>query len=556
MYITSVETPRKSFQREQKMLGAFYTPSAMCELLADWAITEKNQNVLEPSFGGCCFLEAALSRLSSLGNSNPYENIYGSDIDSQAFLFLKAKIGESSSRDNFIHADFLGLNPSSFGCTKFQVIIGNPPYISHHNTSAQQKITSQQSMRSAGHKITRLSSLWAHFVLHSLDFIADGGRMAFILPWSFLHAEYAKLLREVVFEKFHRTTAIVLHKRLFLTEGTKESSVILLGEKFRETPILNGIELKEATTLADLSAILRNTGVQPKSKHFFLKSAALDLLPQDKQNAYKELQESNQCKQVGAYADIKIGTVTGANNFFVMSLSFAQQHDLVGCTKPILSKFNQTHGLALTKEDFQESTVKNQRCLILDTSDIQHKRSPLRRYLASFPRENRKKNATFRKRSHWYDANDERIPHAFFPYMHHIGPRFVLNTLRINCTNTIHRVFFNEKVDDIERKLLAISFLTTFTQLSAEIEGRCYGSGVLKLEPSGVRRMNILMPKISEADICQAFQKIDTLLKQGEIDLATQEADSLIIKPLYPESYLFTLNQALIETRKRRAVVR
>ena len=36
-------------------LGIFYTPGPLAETLVDWAITDRNQTVLEPSFGGCGF---------------------------------------------------------------------------------------------------------------------------------------------------------------------------------------------------------------------------------------------------------------------------------------------------------------------------------------------------------------------------------------------------------------------------------------------------------------------------------------------------------------------
>ena len=71
----------------KKKLGAFYTPNNLCQILADWAITSSEDKVLEPSFGQCGFLDASRLRLEALGSIDPRKNIYGCDIDPNAFDF-------------------------------------------------------------------------------------------------------------------------------------------------------------------------------------------------------------------------------------------------------------------------------------------------------------------------------------------------------------------------------------------------------------------------------------------------------------------------------------
>jgi hypothetical protein len=51
----------------QKRLGAFYTPPEMARVLVDWAVRDATDRVLDPSFGGLVFLEAAAARLAALG---------------------------------------------------------------------------------------------------------------------------------------------------------------------------------------------------------------------------------------------------------------------------------------------------------------------------------------------------------------------------------------------------------------------------------------------------------------------------------------------------------
>jgi hypothetical protein len=153
----------------------------------------------------------------------------------------------------------------------------------------------------------------------------------------------------------------------------------------------------------------------------------------------------------------------------------------------------------------------------------------VRKYLETFPKDLIEKNATFAKRSIWHCPDDGKIPDGFFPYMNHAGPRIVLNNTAVNSTNTIHRLYFNPSITVSTKKLAAISMLTTFSQLSAEIEGRTYGSGVLKHEPSEAMSIRLVMPaNIPSSGINRVANKIDRLLRVRAFDEARDQADALI----------------------------
>mgnify|MGYP003599951813 FL=1 len=107
----------------KKKLGAFYTPNNLCQILADWAITSSENKILEPSFGQCGFLEASRLRLERLGCPDPKENIYGCDIDTNAFDFLKKILGEPIDEQKFILEDFMKLWPNVHWKNNFNICI-------------------------------------------------------------------------------------------------------------------------------------------------------------------------------------------------------------------------------------------------------------------------------------------------------------------------------------------------------------------------------------------------------------------------------------------------
>ena len=91
-------------------------------------------------------------------------------------------------------------------------------------------------------------------------------------------------------------------------------------------------------------------------------------------------------------------------------------------------------------------------------------------------------------------------------------------------------MYFKPNVDEATRWLIVISVLTNYSQLSAELVGRRYGSGVLKNEPREAEKISLLLPKISKSVLRAEFEKIDKLVRQRKLIEAAARADELIYK--------------------------
>jgi hypothetical protein len=71
--------------------------------------------------------------------------------------------------------------------------------------------------------------------------------------------------------------------------------------------------------------------------------------------------------------------------------------------------------------------------------------------------------------------------------------------------------------------------LSTFSQLSAEIEGRTYGSGVLKHELREAGSIQLLIPQgKSNKKINATFRRIDQFLRSGKSPSAQRTADRFL----------------------------
>jgi hypothetical protein len=102
--------------------------------------------------------------------------------------------------------------------------------------------------------------------------------------------------------------------------------------------------------------------------------------------------------------------------------------------------------------------------------------------------------------------------------------------------------------------------LSTFTQISAEVEGRSYGGGILKHEIGEASSIQLLLPSsVSQKVINDTFEKIDQYLRLGLSDQATIAADTflrLAMPKLVSKQLLRELGLCLKHLRRYRKPLR
>jgi adenine-specific DNA-methyltransferase len=512
--------------RLKKRRGVFYTPAELADVLVEWGIRSSADLILEPSFGGCEFIASAQKRLLALGNKNASTNIYGCDIDRLAFRrHLAHAVGRISNQQHFIKADFLSLTPKDFKAPQFDIVIGNPPYVSYHNMFKTQRLAASRIGHDSEFRLSGRASLWAYFVFHSLQFLKQNGRMAWLLPGSLLHASYAKELLHELGRRFARVAVVSLGERMFLREGVSETTELLFCEGYRQLCDEGAVEVIQASDIVDCARHLQRWGANGWKGTSLNGRAGLALLGPEKLSAFTEIAEGRDVVRFEDLADITIGIVTGANRIFIVNQDAAAERRIpVTALIPILAKSSAAPGLRLSRMDVVDAISRGIPSLLVDGARAKQSEA-VRSYFAAVPKIFREKNVTFRKHSDWRCPDDNRIPDAFFPYMHHAGPRLVLNVAQVNATNTIHRVYFKARLTNSRRRLIALTLLSTFSQVSAEIEGRSYGAGVLKHEPGEARKIRLILPDLPKVTISTLFEHIDRLLRKGLSGEATAAVD-------------------------------
>jgi hypothetical protein len=490
---------------ERRSLGRFDTPRPLAQALADWAVCDANETVLEPSCGGGVLVKSVIARLSELGARYPASNLCGCDIDPRALAETQNAV--APHKPKLVLGNFLALPASALGDSKFNVILGNPPYVRLHTMSMAMRLVARQALPSAD-LLDAKASLWAYFPIHAFSLLADGGRMGWILPETVLHAEYGKQILQWAAQRFARCIAVSIRERCFTADGAKERIVLLLLQTAGQAS-KRSLELAEFSTTAQAIAALPHL-VSPRSRRLpgLNGHAVPHLISAGATTIAGVLEQSPDLKRFGEVADVKIGVVTGNNGFFVMSederlsVRVSRRH-----FRPVVSKFADLgEGLVLCADREDAKSPAWDKWLLCP-----HPKSVDRRlsaYLRRYKRSEIASNRTMAKRSHWQVPLLGQVPEAFFRYMGQYGPRMVLNEAGYICTNTIHCIYFKGKASKSLRRAICLSLHSSYSQLSAEFEGRQYGSGVLKLEPSEAKRIAFPFSKALVTALSRAWPKL------------------------------------------------
>ncbi len=515
----------------RRNIGAYYTSGGIASALANWAIRTPDARVLEPSFGGGALVTAALLRLSDLGATTTTDQLVGYDIDSKARALLRGVL-PPPVQPELNTSDFLAVLPPPPE-RKFHCIIANPPFVRHHrNKDGLFKARCEQL------GLPKSSDLSCLFVMHALTFLRDGGRMAFVLPASFLFADYAKPVREALRRSFKRVKAIRLAFRAFAEAGADEKGILILADSFGSSCSGSWTETI-ALTEATLPEIVDDT--HPAN------------FPPPKDLA--QILQGADVVQFDQLAQCQIGVVTGANRYFVIDERARAEHRLpMDALIPIAARTSQINGLKFGMAEHAIQAQANKRVWLLSPRSLGRKTNAVRKYLESIPEKVREETLWFKKRADWFRP-EPIFADAILTYMNHRAPRLALLSPQITATNTFHLVTFKNRRDNVKKQQVALGLLTSLAQASAEIEGRAYGGGLLKLEPAGARR--ILLPKFSPASeiVRSAFAEADAKLRIGDEAAAREIADRALLFPSIstdPESVTAALRRTIEYSRQIR----
>jgi adenine-specific DNA methylase len=519
-------------QENQRQFGIYYTPTQLTESICGWAVRDADNRVLEPSFGGCVFLKSAARALRARGATKPFLQLYGCDIDANAFKHLRRLFPNRKYAKRFYCGDFFATDPISTGFPLFDAIVGNPPYVSNHTMTESQREAARKATKKGVLSVPATASLWAHFLNHSLRFLKEGGRLAMVLPGSAFRATYGRVVFSQLTKQFGSVHTISLTERVFVDRGAREGTTILLCDDWlARDKAQNSPRESRVQTLNELESLLPRANGHDRLHEIGEKRVRLNLC--DLTRPIAKGIRAGSFVELRTVADVQIGVVTGANHFFVMTKKQAEKLRIPPeALNSMLARMKMAPGALLTQVDLSEAKARGECCLLLDTRGFE-RRTSIVEYLSTFGKRARKRNKTFGKRSIWHQPVRGRVPDAFLSYMNKHRPRIVINGARAQSLNNIHRLYLKPKGSIKSLKLATITLCSTIGQLASELVGRSYGEGVLKLEPSEARQLPIVASRLVATRAVNAcFKRVDTLGRKNQWKKAQTVADNLMLHAL------------------------
>jgi adenine-specific DNA-methyltransferase len=511
----------------RKLRGGYYTPLELARYLVKWGIRDDTKRILEPSCGDGNFILAVLQRLSNVSGLSP--SITAIELMPDELNKAKDRIkqfGQNGAKINWLRQDFFEAYSHLRENGRFNLIIGNPPFIRFQYFDDDSRNLAFSHLRYAGYRPTKLANAWAAFVQLSIELLQEGGRLAMVLPAELLQVKYAHELRDRLATQFEHII-IVGFKRLVFPEIQQEV-VLLLAEGKRGsaglTSDIHTIELEDEEELSSLNS-LNDTVAHVPAKHsragmkwtsLFLDEAAFAALD--------EAENASKLAPLGQLAEVDVGIVTGRNSFFILTETQKNELQAIPFTVPIIGRTAALKTTCFNKTDFCEYK-KQYPSFLLNLNGISYDVFPseIKDYIKSGEDENIHRGYKCRIRKRWYDVPSIHTPDAFLFRQIHRYPLMVVNEAKATSTDTIHRVRIKENVDV---RLLATTFFNSLTLAWAEVCGRSYGGGVLELEPREAEELPIFYEDKIEIDI----EKVEDLLRQERPYEALNYVDNIILK--------------------------
>jgi len=507
----------------RKARGAFFTPSELTDFLSDWAIRTGKDLVLEPSCGEAAFLLSAGRRLKDLGiDQDSRDQLHGVELHPASAEEAHALLRTVDLETTIRVGDFFDFEATD----RYDAVIGNPPYVRYQGFTGSARLKGQRAALAQGVRLTGLASSWAGFVIHASGFLKSDGRLALVIPAELLTVNYAADVRRYLMSRFAKVGLVTFEERVF--PGVLEEVILLLAEGQGPT---DHFELYKARNLNDLKNFeeLACSWVPP-DPHGKWTAALVDPVAADR---YTEITSSPGFTPLLTWGETSLGMVTGNNRYFTLTEREVAALNLPASELLAISPPGSRHlrDVAFSGKTWEELAAEEKRVYLFYPRSAQPS-SGARRYIAEGEKLGVDDAYKCRVRDPWWRVPLVSVPDLFFTYMSHVTPRLVTNRAGVHHLNSIHGVYLRQGLNRLGRDLLPLAALNTATILGAEMVGRSYGGGILKMEPKEADQLPVPSPDLLRAaspNLRALRPHVRTLLAEGHILRAVEMIDAVVL---------------------------
>lgn len=506
----------------QKLRGGYYTPSDLAAFIGKWVTTPRTKQILEPSCGDGVFLEA-------LGSTSTQPlTIKAFEIDAAEAQKARSRSTRPHIKTRIFASDFLGwaLGELHKGSEHFDAVVGNPPFIRYQYLPDSFQIRAECIFRHLGCRFTRHTNAWVPFILACVALLRPGGRLGMVVPAELMHVMHAQPLRSYLVTQCARV--VVIDPEHLWFPGTLQGAAILLAEKRRSHSErcegLGVIPVKDREFVNhDPEQMFRAADtINGKTIEGKWTRALLDA---DTRDVLEAVTENPEVQRFDDVASVNVGIVTGANKFFLVPNETVERFGLHDYAYPMFGRSGHCPGIVYDERQHIANAMNGK-----PTNFLWFRNGGVERHrlVAKYIRlgEDQKLHRRYkcRIRSPWYCVPSVYATDIGMLKRSHHAPRLVFNKAKAFTTDTAYRI----STSTIDASTLVACFLNPLTALSAELEGRHYGGGVLELVPSEIERLLIPIPSAVDFELGILDQAVRTRCTEDVLCEYGQRVLSLI----------------------------
>lgn len=451
-------------REHRKALGQFFTPLPVAKVMAKWVLGGNPPIVIDPAFGMGVFAEA-------VGEHSLGKPFIGFEVDD----LIVEQYRRSGGRAILHQADYTAV----WSKESYPAIIANPPFM-RLSRFRERREAMELFEKRTGIRLPGSINVASVFLMKSLYELAQGGRLAYIVPHEFMGTRYGQVVKQWLLEHGLRRVVVLRDEAAVFADAITSVCVLFVEKSEKQNCEVDFCEADSLEAFAE-EGYTRVVKVRPKPQENWLRYLGDG---HEQPEDYVPLQ---------LYGEFQRGIATGDNGFFTLTAEQVKAMGLSDAVEPCITRACQVRESVFTEASFASLASKGERCFLLQAvgrEDIPE----VAEYLSRGAENGTRHRYLVKRRGTWYDLDKRPSPSIFLSVFTKQDFKVVLNQTGCRSLSCYHGFYPNE-LGQAHLLRLFLFLVSPLGQAVFQRSRRDYGRALQKIEPGDTRHLPVPPPE-------------------------------------------------------------